>query len=79
MIIRLDNLVKSFGSVVATDHVSLEILDGELFTLLGPSGCGKTTLLRLIAGFYKPDSGKIFFDNVEGLGRQIHGVIPQIL
>jgi iron(III) transport system ATP-binding protein len=65
MIIRLDNLVKSFGSVIATDHVSLEIEDGELFTLLGPSGCGKTTLLRLIAGFYKPDSGKIFFDDDE--------------
>ena len=65
MIIRLDNLVKRFGSVIATDHVSLEIKDGELFTLLGPSGCGKTTLLRLIAGFYKPDSGKIFFDDDE--------------
>lgn len=65
MIIRLDNLVKNFGSVIATDHVNLQIEDGELFTLLGPSGCGKTTLLRLIAGFYKPDSGKIFFDDVE--------------
>jgi ABC-type Fe3+/spermidine/putrescine transport system ATPase subunit len=65
MIIRLDNLVKRFGSFIATDHVSLEIEDGELFTLLGPSGCGKTTLLRLIAGFYKPDSGKIYFDDDE--------------
>jgi ABC-type Fe3+/spermidine/putrescine transport system ATPase subunit len=43
------------------DAVSLDIADGELFTLLGPSGCGKTTLLRLVAGFYRPDSGTIAF------------------
>jgi len=47
----------------AVSQVSLEIKDGELFTLLGPSGCGKTTLLRLIAGFHKPDEGEIFFGN----------------
>jgi spermidine/putrescine ABC transporter ATP-binding subunit len=43
------------------DGVSLDIRDGELFTLLGPSGCGKTTLLRLIAGFHRPESGRIVF------------------
>ena len=43
------------------DTVTLEIADGELFTLLGPSGCGKTTLLRLIAGFHRPDAGRIRF------------------
>jgi spermidine/putrescine ABC transporter ATP-binding subunit len=47
--------------VVAVDCVSLDILDGELFTLLGPSGCGKTTLLRLVAGFHRPDTGRILF------------------
>jgi iron(III) transport system ATP-binding protein len=47
--------------VAAVDGASLEIGDGELFTLLGPSGCGKTTLLRLIAGFYTPDGGEIWF------------------
>jgi ABC-type Fe3+/spermidine/putrescine transport system ATPase subunit len=47
--------------VAAVDAVSLEVGDGELFTLLGPSGCGKTTLLRLLAGFAVPDGGEIWF------------------
>jgi iron(III) transport system ATP-binding protein len=51
---------KSFGTVKAVDGVSFKVEDGKLFFLLGPSGCGKTTLLRLIAGFYKPDRGEIF-------------------
>ena len=59
MKIRLRQVLKQFGGVTAVDGVSLEIGDGELFTLLGPSGCGKTTLLRLIAGFYTPDDGEI--------------------
>ncbi len=63
MEIRLKNLVKTFGEVVATDHITLTLEDGKLSTLLGPSGCGKTTLLRLIAGFYYPDSGRIYFDD----------------
>ncbi|MHA2352193.1 MAG: ABC transporter ATP-binding protein [Candidatus Thorarchaeota archaeon] len=48
---------------MATDEVNIVIEEGVLATLLGPSGCGKTTLLRLIAGFYIPDRGKIFFDD----------------
>ncbi|MFW9849915.1 MAG: ABC transporter ATP-binding protein [Candidatus Thorarchaeota archaeon] len=63
--IRLENLRKTFGEVVATDEVNMTLKEGELSTLLGPSGCGKTTLLRLIAGFYVPDRGKIFFDDRE--------------
>ena len=65
--VTLEDVVKTFsgGSVVAADHVSLKIRDGEFFTLLGPSGCGKTTLLRLIAGFYYPDYGRIYFDDVD--------------
>ncbi|MDR2055366.1 MAG: ABC transporter ATP-binding protein [Desulfovibrio sp.] len=59
--IVLDGLVKRFGEQAVVDHVSLEIAEGELFTLLGPSGCGKTTLLRLLAGFSLPDGGDIFF------------------
>ena len=61
--IRLESLRKTFGEVVATDAVTMTIEEGELSTLLGPSGCGKTTLLRLIAGFYVPDSGRVFFDD----------------
>lgn len=63
MHIRINDVVKRFGSLEAVSKVSLEIKEGELFTLLGPSGCGKTTLLRLIGGFYKPDEGEIFFDS----------------
>jgi len=61
--ITIDNAVKRFGRVLAVDSVSLRIKKGELFFLLGPSGCGKTTLLRMIAGFYAPQSGRILFDD----------------
>ncbi len=62
MNIKLKDIVKRFGTLEAVSRVSLEIRDGELFTLLGPSGCGKTTILRLIGGFHKPDAGEIYFD-----------------
>ena len=52
---------RTFGTVRAVDGVSLEVAEGEFFTLLGPSGCGKTTLLRMIAGFCELDSGEIRF------------------
>ncbi len=61
--VRLDKITKKFGEVLAVDNVTLNIEDGELFTLLGPSGCGKTTILRIIAGLEYPDSGRIFFGN----------------
>lgn len=65
MNIRLNDMVKRFGNLEAVSHVSLDIQDGELFTLLGPSGCGKTTILRLIGGFHKPDVGQIYFGDRE--------------
>src|SRR3989304_2572493 len=52
--------VRGAEPVLAVDHVSLQIQDGEFFSLLGPSGCGKTTSLRMIAGFDLPTSGEIF-------------------
>ncbi|MBJ7603198.1 MAG: ABC transporter ATP-binding protein [Candidatus Dormibacteraeota bacterium] len=57
--ITIESITKSFAGVTAVDNVSLTIEDGEFMVLLGPSGCGKTTLLRLIAGFDLPDSGRI--------------------
>ncbi len=57
--VRLVDVVKKFGDVVAVDHVDLEVHDGEFFSLLGPSGCGKTTTLRMIGGFEEPTSGLI--------------------
>ena len=60
--ISLVNLCKSYGDHVVIDDLSVEIQEGEFFTLLGPSGCGKTTLLRMIAGFNSIDSGTISFN-----------------
>lgn len=58
--IKFDNVSRHFGKVIAVDHADLEIQDGEFFSMLGPSGSGKTTCLRMIAGFDKPTSGKIY-------------------
>ncbi|MBV8715585.1 MAG: ABC transporter ATP-binding protein [Chloroflexi bacterium] len=55
----LDDVVKSFGDVVAVDHVNLEIEDGEFMALVGPSGCGKTTTLNMVAGLIELTSGTI--------------------
>jgi len=63
--ITLENVTKSFGSTVAVRNVSLSIYQGELFSLLGGSGCGKTTLLRLLAGFEKPTTGRLFIDGID--------------
>ncbi|MBM4018163.1 MAG: ABC transporter ATP-binding protein [Planctomycetes bacterium] len=63
--LRLAHITKRFGAVTAVDDVSLTVEPGELFFLLGPSGCGKTTLLRVIAGFYEPDGGRIFFGDAD--------------
>jgi spermidine/putrescine transport system ATP-binding protein len=57
--VRLAQVVKRFGDVIAVDHIDLEVQDGEFFSLLGPSGCGKTTTLRMIGGFEQPTSGLI--------------------
>ncbi len=58
-----ENLSKRFGPTRAADNVSLSIRKGEFFSLLGPSGCGKTTLLRILAGFEQPDSGRVLLDS----------------
>ena len=60
--IRIQGVTKQFGAFVAVDSVDLDIYKGELFALLGGSGCGKTTLLRMIAGFESPTSGRIVID-----------------
>lgn len=70
-LVSVENVAKSFGAVRAVDGVSLTIAEGEFFALLGSSGCGKTTLMRMIAGFGEPDSGRILLE-----GRDLAGVPP---
>jgi len=69
--IRFERVARRYGAVRAIDDISLEVADGEFFSLLGPSGSGKTTCLRLIAGFDQPDTGLI-----EIHGADMRGVPP---
>ena len=71
--VRLVDVVKKFGDVVAVDHIDLEVRDGEFFSLLGPSGCGKTTTLRMIGGFEEPTSGLI---ELARPGRHLAAAVP---
>ena len=64
-ILRLIGISKSYGNVVAVDQVNLDVFKGEFFALLGPSGCGKTTLLRMLAGFERPNAGRIELDGAD--------------
>ena len=64
-LVCIEKVTKKFGDVYAVDEVSLDIHKGEFFSLLGSSGCGKTTLLRMLAGFETPSSGRIFIDGVD--------------
>jgi len=70
--VRLVNVTKRFGKIVAVDGVNLDIYDKEYFSLLGPSGCGKTTLLRLVAGLVQPDEGEIYIGD-----RLVNDVPPE--
>jgi putative spermidine/putrescine transport system ATP-binding protein len=69
--VRLEGVVKRFGSVVAVDGISLDVREGEFFSMLGPSGSGKTTCLRMIAGFEEPTEGRIYLD-----GRDVSRLAP---
>ncbi len=66
--INIESVTKKFGEFVAVDDVSLKVYRGELFCLLGGSGCGKTTLLRMLAGFEEPTTGRISIDGVDMTG-----------
>ena len=70
-IVDLISIEKSFDKIRAVNNVSLGIKEGEFFSLLGPSGCGKTTLLRIIAGFEKPENGDVFIN-----GKNVNSVEP---
>lgn len=70
--VRIEAVTKRFGDFTAVDGVSLAIAKGELFALLGGSGCGKTTLLRMLAGFEAPTTGRIFIDGQDMTGVPAH-------
>jgi spermidine/putrescine transport system ATP-binding protein len=69
--VRLERVTKDFGETVAVDDLSLDINEGEFFSLLGPSGCGKTTTLRMLGGFEEPTRGTIYLG-----GRDVTGLPP---
>jgi spermidine/putrescine transport system ATP-binding protein len=64
-VVKLNRVTKYFGSVTAVNDISLDIREGEFFSLLGPSGCGKSTTLRMVAGFEEPDRGSIHIQGVD--------------
>jgi branched-chain amino acid transport system ATP-binding protein len=92
ILLRTQELSKSFGAVQACNNLSLDIIAGEIHALIGPNGAGKTTLLNQLSGDLMPDSGHIFFDGKEitrmplykrahlGLARsyQITSIFPQL-
>jgi branched-chain amino acid transport system ATP-binding protein len=72
VILRLDNLTRSFGSLKAVDSVSLDVAAGEALGIIGPNGAGKSTLFNLITGLIRPDGGAVWFD-----GRDITQAPPR--
>jgi branched-chain amino acid transport system ATP-binding protein len=60
-VLSVDRVIKSFGGIHAIQNITFEVQAGEVLGLMGPNGAGKTTLLNLIAGVYRPDSGRILF------------------
>src|SRR5881394_3300860 len=70
--LRLENVSKRFGGVIATDGVSLEVRTGEVHALIGPNGAGKTTLVGLISGALASDGGEILFEDKDITGMKQH-------
>jgi len=79
--VRLMDISKNFAEIEILKHINWEIQEGELMILVGPSGCGKTTLLKIILGSLKPNSGKIYFNeeliNDISISKRNIGFVPQ--
>lgn len=74
-LLRLRNLTKTFGGLVAVTGVSFEVEEAGIVGLIGPNGAGKTTVFNIITGNYRPDSGEIFFDRRDITGRPPHEIV----
>ncbi|RME70299.1 MAG: ABC transporter ATP-binding protein [Chloroflexi bacterium] len=74
VILRTENLLKTFGGLIAVNNVSLEVYQGEIFGIIGPNGAGKTTFLNSIAGTYPPDGGHVYF-----LGKETTGLSSDVM
>jgi branched-chain amino acid transport system ATP-binding protein len=74
-LLSVEDVTRRFGGVVAVDHVSFDVGEGEIVGLIGPNGAGKTTMFNLITRLYKPDSGEIVFDGESLLRTPPHGVV----
>ena len=72
MILRIENLSKSFGSLVVTDQFSMELAVGEALGIIGPNGSGKSSLLRCLAGLQRPDLGRIMVDEIDVSSLALH-------
>ena len=75
--IKVQNLHKYFGGLHAVDNASLEIKPGSITGLIGPNGAGKTTLFNIIAGVYKPSSGRVFLDDEDITGIPPHDLFKR--
>ncbi|NDJ76029.1 MAG: ABC transporter ATP-binding protein [Chloroflexi bacterium] len=84
VVLRVDNLTKYFGEVVAVDGLSLEVYEGEVFGFLGPNGAGKTTSINMMCGLLSPDAGQVRIHDQPVRGGETHtisrvGVCPQAI
>ncbi|MDA3845133.1 MAG: ABC transporter ATP-binding protein [Vallitaleaceae bacterium] len=81
-LLEVEGLTKSYGKLMAVDHISFTVKRGEVFGLLGPNGAGKTTAISMLCGLLKPDSGKVSIDNIAlsknyNKAKSIVGLCPQ--
>ena len=72
MLLRAESLSKRFGGVQALEGVGLEVAAGAVHSIIGPNGAGKTTLLNVLSGIYRPDQGKVFFEEEDLSGQPSH-------
>ena len=73
-ILRLEGLHKHFGGLVAVEDFALSVVEAEIIGLIGPNGAGKTTVFNMVAGFYPPDSGRVFFQGRDLVGMKSHRI-----